>query len=1149
MHRKWLCIPTAIACLFAQAALARNIFVTSGDYSTSVVATFSSDPLIFGTNIGGLGGAFKVLPSASPTKYYVISKSGTETVTVLDGRFPNLVVGRRISIMQDATAAEVTPDRRRLLVVGPAGLQIIDTANELSLVLAGNLDVGTEPIDVAASIDSTRAFVLSARSTKLTAIDLTTNQIAGSIQIGTTPSSVTVGPNGVVYVSAQNAIYEIDGYTMQARRTIGVSGQPGKLVFTPDGKFALARNESVFSGRGAFSVDLARGTASESISTGISYRDMDIVDDRTAYAVGTNGVVYQITIASDGSLSTSAAQFTGGPLSDVREIAITNELPRGKFLIVLTPARVQRVELDTNTVSADYAATGFTGNLSLVAPPTTGGFSSFLSYNASPIVAPGTSSQPLVIRVYDQAGRPISGIPVTFATTAAGVTLTSPSTSSNFEGYASTRVNIPATLASGTVEVMASIAGGARTTQFTITIGDPGLGGGTPGGGTGTPVPRGLQIIAGHGQVVSEYFTTAFQEPLTVRLTNDQGQPIAGARILWRLAQGSGNVNPSVSTTNELGVATSNFSASGVTTGPATPFLTNSITAEVEGASQAVTFFVTTLPRIGDQFGSISALMTTPGPIRVKAGSVNPGAIQARVSTERTGYPVPFVGMRIFSTSPDPTITQPAECRGTYALSDATGLISCDVVAGRTLGTFGVYVLIGSRIQHQLTLEVVPGDPSRVFIYSGGTQAANPGSQFSPLVVQVTDEGGNPLPGVQVDWDIPQSVGIVNIQRVTDETGRATLTLAAGQTAGPVTVRARSGTGVATFNLSIRAIASTLTKLDGDNQSAIVGQQFQKPVSVRVVDAQNQPLNGAVVTFTVAGPATVASSSVTTGPDGVASTTVTAGNIPGAVTITATSGSASTTFSLTTRLAGPAFTANDVLDGFGYQPGVSPGSIAYIRGRGIATDVRGTVTPGTLIGPLPTQLANVEVLFNNVPAPIFAVSNINGEESVVVQVPFEVQPGPAAVTIRSAGGGATTVNNVNILPLKPGVSTFRDVNGSIYATATRPDGSYVSSSNPARRGELIRVYATGLGQTSPATGTNRVGQVGQRVIANVIAGINHAGVRVVSAELLPGTVGVYMITVEVPADTTPGTHQPFGLAVEGPDGQAVFANGTAIPIL
>ena len=105
------------------------------------------------------------------------------------------------------------------------------------------------------------------------------------------------------------------------------------------------------------------------------------------------------------------------------------------------------------------------------------------------------------------------------------------------------------------------------------------------------------------------------------------------------------------------------------------------------------------------------------------------------------------------------------------------------------------------------------------------------------------------------------------------------------------------------------------------------------------------------------------------------------------------------------------------------------------------------------------------------------------------------------MTIRTSGGGSTTVANVQVQAAKPGIFQYRDVNGKAYGVALRPDGSYVSSSNPAHPGDIIRVFATGLGQTSPTAATNRAGVRDQNVIANVISGINNEGVRTVSAKM------------------------------------------------
>jgi uncharacterized protein (TIGR03437 family) len=335
--------------------------------------------------------------------------------------------------------------------------------------------------------------------------------------------------------------------------------------------------------------------------------------------------------------------------------------------------------------------------------------------------------------------------------------------------------------------------------------------------------------------------------------------------------------------------------------------------------------------------------------------------------------------------------------------------------------------------------------------------------------------------------------------------------------------------------------------VSGNNQAAAPGQAFANPVTVTLLNNQGQPIAGATVQFTLTvGSATVPVTALTNA-NGVATVNVTAGQTPGPVVIRAVYGALTQNINLTVNAAGPVFTASSIVNGAGYQPGISPGAIAVINATGIARDVRGSVTPTSIIGPLPTSLAGVEVLFNGVLAPIYSVNNINGQESVIVQVPFETNPGSAAVTIRVANGGSTIVQGVAIQAVKPAFFDFVDSNSRVYVVALRPDGSYVTSANRARRGETVRVFATGLGQTTPVASTNRAGVRDQNVNAQVIAGINNAGVRLVSAKMVEGSVGVYVVEMEIPADTTPGDARPVAIAVAAPDGTLVYAAGV-IPI-
>ncbi len=113
------------------------------------------------------------------------------------------------------------------------------------------------------------------------------------------------------------------------------------------------------------------------------------------------------------------------------------------------------------------------------------------------------------------------------------------------------------------------------------------------------------------------------------------------------------------------------------------------------------------------------------------------------------------------------------------------------------------------------------------------------------------------------------------------------------------------------------------------------------------------------------------------------------------------------------------------------------------------------------------------------------------------------------------------------------------------------DGSYVTPDNPARRGEQLKMFVTGLGTGASPVGTDRAGVGGQASDALITVGVNNAGVRVIGSEYLPGAIGIYTITFEVPSDTATGPYQNLGLVIADPNdssGTAIYAPGSFLPI-
>jgi uncharacterized protein (TIGR03437 family) len=115
----------------------------------------------------------------------------------------------------------------------------------------------------------------------------------------------------------------------------------------------------------------------------------------------------------------------------------------------------------------------------------------------------------------------------------------------------------------------------------------------------------------------------------------------------------------------------------------------------------------------------------------------------------------------------------------------------------------------------------------------------------------------------------------------------------------------------------------------------------------------------------------------------------------------------------------------------------------------------------------------------------------------------------------------------------------------------RPDGTFVSPQNPARPGDIVRVYVTGLGPTAPAIATGALPFAGadSLVLGQVIVGVNNAGARVVSSRVSPNLIGVYEVAFQVPSDAPTGNDIVLNVVVNAPgDSASRYSNGSKLPI-
>jgi uncharacterized protein (TIGR03437 family) len=676
-----------------------------------------------------------------------------------------------------------------------------------------------------------------------------------------------------------------------------------------------------------------------------------------------------------------------------------------------------------------------------------------------------------------------------------------------------------------------------------------------------------VSIVSGQGQV-SCPICSQF-EPLVVKVVDANNVPLPNVTVTWTVT-GEGVITGGAKTlttvTDGAGLSQVTFFQQVPVFQGQLPYYASTVAATV-GASTVVFYETTATVSVsgGQNVLGISPSLQAPtvgATLTGQSGTTSPAAVQVFIGAPNVSVRLVSLG----STTPAANVscqTSPGQPAG-LLLSDSAGNATCNVVFGSAHGEAQFDILIGEGYQRYtgFTAVVTAGLPCIMRIDSGNNQSANAGQAlFSPLVAVVTDCGGAPLEGVTVTWGpISPANGatLTNARTSTDANGRVSANATLGSIPGDITIPIGVAAGTqtadnrivsASFTARVNVTISGFTKVSGDNQDAAQNTQFAQPLTVRATNAAGQGIANLTVNFAITGgtgSATLSSATAVTNAAGDASVTVNAGATAGSVVVTASTGLSSATFNLNVRPPGPSnITFSNFASGSEF---VAPCSVAVMRGSGIASGIQGAVVP-VYFGPWSQLVSGLSIQFvtpsGSVFAPIYSVSNIGGQQSATFQVPCEAAPGNVQVVVRANAVSANFTAQVQAV--SPGILESTQSDGRLRAVIVKPDGSWASLENPVRRGEVVRMYITGVGNNVvPQVGTNSPGYPdGDSTVTDlsaVIVGVNNAGVRVVSAKYARDLIGIYEIAFQVPSDAPTGSLN-LAVAIAG-----VFGNNSQIAI-
>lgn len=705
--------------------------------------------------------------------------------------------------------------------------------------------------------------------------------------------------------------------------------------------------------------------------------------------------------------------------------------------------------------------------------------------------------------------------------------------------------------------------------------------------------PAAVTVVSGNGQLITS--PTGYFQPITVEVTDATGNPISGATVTWTVS-GSGSLAYSQTTTTDQNGITSNQLISYGVSSNGLPYVQTMVQATA--GSGVATFYLTqAFPLAGGVAPiTIVQLSQTPGGVPAQyigygtvlqgpAGSTSPSPIVLHAFATETSAPIPNIAVNIFNlqtAAAGPTV-QCASGSGAgnaTVLTDYTGTAICNLVYGGIPNVAGsADVNIGALFSTTppisppyysqygpLQVSVTPGVPGMLKVISGTPQTAQAGQALAtPLAFQVLDASGQyPIAGVTVNWAVsPAGAATLGsgASTTTDGNGNtsntATLSNSANGTVQITATVAGTTLGVPFVITAIPNITATgLSIVSGNNQSAIEGSKFGAPLVVQLNGTNGNgttvPITGATVQFSISGPGTLSSTSGTTGSTGQASVNVTAGSTAGTVTVTATADGFSQAFTLTVNPPGPQLTASSFLNGADFQVGsISPCSIATIMAAGLAPGLQTIVSGANLVGPLPYTLAGEGVTVNGGQAPIYNVgTNLAGQQQLTFQVPCDATPGSSVpIKVTTTGGGSGTIN-VALEAASPGIFQTVMTDGVSRAAIVRPDGSWVSLTNPARRGEMEIAFATGLGPSIPSVGTDNLPAPGVTATPQytVIVGMAAQGIPGGTFALSPDLVGVWEVPFTIPASIASTNYPACGAGNCVTFSISVIPSGSSTPI-
>ncbi len=224
----------------------------------------------------------------------------------------------------------------------------------------------------------------------------------------------------------------------------------------------------------------------------------------------------------------------------------------------------------------------------------------------------------------------------------------------------------------------------------------------------------------------------------------------------------------------------------------------------------------------------------------------------------------------------------------------------------------------------------------------------------------------------------------------------------------------------------------------------------------------------------------------------------------------------------------PIVAAGGILSSGDYTSPPAAGLLVSVFGSALADGSLGFSS-----APLPPQLGSTQVLLGGVNLPLLFAS----ENQVNVLIPYETPLNVPLALLVVRNGAISVPVTTAVFSAEPAIlSTAGNGTGQghIYRASTASQ-TLADASSPATAGDVLVIYAVGLGVVAPAvvSGDPAPSSPLASVPDNVTVTIGGQSNKPIFAGLTPGYVGLYQLNVVVPPGITPGAQVPVTVSVGG----------------